>query len=75
MNNKDKKTIQKPWITNYILTKINHRNALFKQKKSKPNDLYLKQAYNRFRNSVNRDIKKSKENFHLNFFENCAKTT
>ena len=71
LNNKEKKSQQKPWITHAILVKINHRNEIFKQSKDDPGNVHLKQAYNRFRNSVNRDIKKSKEKYYLGYFDNC----
>ena len=71
LNMKEKKARQKPWITQEILVKISHRNELFRRKKLDPGNQYLRQGYNKFRNSVNRDIKKSKEKYYLNFFENC----
>ena len=71
LSKKEKKSKQKPWITQEILTKINHRNELFRKKKEDPDNQHLKQVYNKFRNSVNRDIKKSKEKYYLNYFENC----
>ena len=42
-----------------------------KTKKKKPDDVYLKHAYTKFRNSVNRDIKKSKKNHYTTYFEDC----
>ena len=71
MNSKEKKTSQKPWINNTILIKIKHRNELFRKKKEDPNNRHLRQTYNKFRNSVNRDIKKSKERYYLKYFQNC----
>ena len=71
MTNKEKKSSQKPWINNAILIKIKHRNELFRKKKDDPNNRHLRQTYNKFRNSVNRDIKKSKEKYYLRYFENC----
>ena len=71
LNNKEKKSQQKPWITHAILVKINHRNEIFKKSKDDPGNAHLKQVYNRFRNSVNKDIKKSKEQYYLGYFEKC----
>ena len=71
LSKKENKSRQKPWMTPKILFKINHRNELFKQKKLDPENLHLKHVYNRFRNSVNRDIKKSKETHYVKYFENC----
>ena len=61
----------KPWINSVILRKIKHRNDLFCRKKADPDNNYLKSAYNRFRNSVNRDIKTSKQKYYNSYFENC----
>ena len=71
MNRKEIKSQLKPWITNEIVIKINHRNDIFKKKKQDPENQHLRQAYNKFRNAVNRDIKKSKEKHYLKYFENC----
>ena len=62
--------LKNPGLQN-ILTKINHRNELFKMKKNNPENRHFKQVYNKFRNSVNRDIKKSKEIYYSKYFENC----
>ena len=71
LNKKEKKSKQKPWITQEILIKINHRNELFRKKKEDLGNQHLKLVYNKFRNSVNRDLKKSKENYYQNYFKNC----
>ena len=71
MNNKEVNMKIKPWITKHIQTKIKHRNQLFVRKKSHPDDEYIKKVYNRFRNSVNRDIKSSKKEYYSIYFENC----
>ena len=71
LSRKENKNKQKPWITPEILIKINHRNSLFKQKKIYPENIHLKQVYNKFRNSVNRDIKKSREKHYVNYFDSC----
>ena len=71
MTNKEEKKSNKPWITNEILKKIKHRNSLFAKKKKDPQNAHLKSAYNRFRNSVNNDIKSSKKDYYSRYFENC----
>ena len=71
MSSHELKSKFKPWITERIQKKIKHRNKLFSKKKSNPNDEYIKKAYNRFRNSINRDIKLSKKQYYSTFFENC----
>ena len=42
LNQKEQKRNQKPWITNEILKRIKHRNKLFAQRKSNPNDVNIK---------------------------------
>ena len=71
LSKRENRNKQKPWITPEIITKINHRNELFKLKKADPENTHLKHVYNRFRNSVNRDIKKSKEKHYVTYFQNC----
>ena len=71
LSRKEQKIKNKPWITNFILKKITHRNRLFVKKKRNPNNADLKMAYNLFRNSVTRDIKASKRNYYASYFENC----
>ena len=70
LTKKEQKLKKKPWISNQIITKIKHRNSLFLRLKSNPNDSHLRSVYSKFRNSVNRDIKKSKRNYYTNFFQN-----
>ena len=71
MTNKEKRLKNKPWISNKILNKIKHRNSLFVRKKKDPNNEHIKSAYNKFRNSVNNDIKTSKKEYFNKYFENC----
>ena len=71
LNNKEVKLKRKPWLSKEILNKIKHRNELFARKKLSPDNDHLKHAYNRFRNSVNRDIKTSKKKYYTNYFANC----
>ena len=51
--------------------KIKHRNDLSAPKKTDPDNEYLKSAYNRFRNSVNRDIKTNKQEHYQYYFDKC----
>ena len=67
--NKREQKITIPWISHQILTKIKHRNKLFAKKKN--NDAHIKRAYNKFRNSVNKDIKLSKKEYYQCYFEHC----
>ena len=53
--------ISKPWINNYILKMINHRDKLFHKKKKDPLNQRIKSAYNLFRNRITREIKKAKK--------------
>ena len=61
----------KPWISDQILKKIKHRNEVFAKKKNNPEDAYTKSVYNKFRNSVNKDIRSSKKEYYQSYFENC----
>ncbi|MCH2406285.1 MAG: hypothetical protein MK200_08855, partial [Nitrosopumilus sp.] len=68
---KELKIKKKPWITTIILRKMKHRDKLFARKKKDPDNDHLKSTYNRFRNSVNRDIKTSKKEYYSRYFEKC----
>ena len=61
VNKKETRFLSKPSITNEIKHKINDRDKIFYRKKNAPHDKYLKIVYNKFRNSVNRDIKNAKK--------------
>ena len=71
LNKKELKFKLKPWITPIIIKKINHRNKLFVKKKKNPDNMDIKVLYNKFRNSVARDIKKSKKDYYSKYFEDC----
>ena len=45
------------------------------KKKLDPNDEHSKIAYNRFRNSVNNDLKESKKVYYDKYFSNCVNNT
>ena len=71
VNKRKQKIMTKPWISDQILKKIKHRNKLFAKKKNNPEDAYTKSVYNKFRNSVNKDIRSSKKEYYQSYFENC----
>ena len=49
---------------------IKHRNSIFTRLKSNPDD-HLKDAYRKFRNTINRDIKIAKKLYYTKYFEDC----
>ena len=69
LNKKQIKKLSKPWINNYILKLISHRERLFKKKKNNPSNLATKRAYNLFRNRITREIKKNKKEFYKKYFQ------
>ena len=69
MTKKDLKKMTKPWINNYIIKMIFHKDKLFHRKIKNPQNIRLKCAYNIFRNRVTREIKKAKKEYYKNFFE------
>ena len=66
---KELKKMTKPWINNYIIKMISHKDRLFHQKKKNPRNIRIKCLYNIFRNRVTREIKKAKKEYYKNFFE------
>ena len=48
---------------------INIKNKLFYRKKRQPNNNVLRELYNKFRNRVNRELKKSKVEYYSQYFE------
>ena len=66
---KEMKKMSKPWINNYILKMISHRDKLFHQKKNDPMNNRIRCAYNLFRNRVTREIKKAKTAYYKKYFE------
>lgn len=69
LSNREIRKMSKPWINNYILKLISHRDRLFRQKKENPLNNRIKCAYNLFRNRVTREIKKAKRQYYKSFFE------
>ena len=66
---KEIKSRLNPWITTDIRKLIGIRDRLFARKKRQPNNLTVKEAYNRVRNMVNREIHKSKVSYQKAYFE------
>ncbi len=56
---KDIKLRLNPWITPEIQKLIRLRDRLFSRKKREPNNILVKETYNRVRNKVSREIQKS----------------
>ena len=46
-------------------------NSIFARKKLEPENEYLKLAYKKFRNTINRDIKLSKKSYYSQYFNEC----
>ena len=72
VSNKDRKYLQKPWITRGILTSINNKNRI-RKKYDRAKDQNRKiELYNRwkmYKNKINTLIKRSKGNHYKNFFQ------
>ena len=66
---KEVKLKLKPWITPETLKLIKIRDKLFKRKKRQPENELVKETYNRVRNIVNRELKKSKTEYHKSFLK------
>lgn len=54
----------KPWITPGIIRCIRNRDKLHKQLKSNPNNIIIKMTYSRYRNFINKLLKKLKRAYH-----------
>ncbi len=67
-----KKQQRKPWITNGILKSITTKNSLLK-KFIKTKDEFWYQRYKTFRNTLNRVIKSSKQNYYASYFKDFKK--
>ncbi len=70
LNKKEVKIQNKPWITP-IIKKIDQRNSIFTKLKKEPENHLLRETYKTARNIINRDIKTSKKNHYLKYFEDC----
>ena len=71
LSKKEIKIKSKPWITPIILKKIKQRNAIFTRTKQEPGNVHLKTVYKKFRNTINRDLIKSKNSYYRLYFDNC----
>ena len=68
LSSKDVKLRTKPWITPDIAKMIRIRNNLFDRKKRQPTNVNIRILYNKFRNRVNRELKKSKKSHFTDYF-------
>ena len=69
INKEEQKLRSKPWITSQIKKIIKQRDKALKRLKRQPNNEDVKTLYKKFRNKVNREIKKSKKSYYKNYFE------
>ena len=69
MNMKELKMKSKPWVSGYLAKLIEHRNKLFKKKKKEQSNENVRMLYNKFRNRVNREIKKLRKEYFNQYFE------
>ena len=70
LNKKQLKKLAKPWINNYLLKMISHRERLLHKTREDPLNHYKKRIYNLFRNRITRETKKAKKQYYKQFFEN-----
>ena len=63
------KRLQKPWITDELLDRINIKHFLFKQMK---NNLIPFHVYNDYKNSFSNLLKQTKRNYYLQKFDQCS---
>ena len=75
---KEVKLKSKPWINSELAKMIRIKNKLFERKKRQPSNNDIKNLYNRFRNRVNRELKKAKKSHYTDYFnehtDNIKKT-
>ena len=62
----------KPWISYDLQKLIKVRDNLFARKKRQPENLHVRQTYNKARNRVTRELKKSKVDYHKKNFESLT---
>ena len=70
LNPKNVKLRLNMWMTPEILKMIRIRDRLFARKKREPDNVTVREAYNKIRNKVSRETSKAKRNHHKSFFEN-----
>lgn len=61
-----------PWISDYLFRGIDRRKKLYKLMISRPYDVNLKEYYKSFRNRLKSDLRKAKEEYYMNEFDNCS---
>ena len=65
---KEVKLKSKPWINPELAKMIRIKNKIFERKKRQPSNNDVKNLYNRFRNRVNRELKKAKKSHYTDYF-------
>ena len=68
LNAKEVLLRSKPWIYPDLAKMIHIKNNLFGRKKRQPTNLDIKILYNKFRNRVNRELKKAKKSHYTEYF-------
>ena len=58
----------KPWIDSNLSKMIRIKNNLFRRKKHQPGNKSVGDLYKKFRNRVNRGMKKAKKDYYVNYF-------
>jgi len=69
LNSKEIQLRSKPWIEPELSKMIRIKNNLYARTKRQPMNNNIKLLYNRFRNRVNRETKKSKTNYYTQYFD------
>ena len=65
---KEVKLKSKPWINSDLAKMIRIKNKVFERKKRQPNNNDIKSLYNKFRNRVNKELKKAKKSHYTEYF-------
>ena len=68
LNPKQVKLTLKPWITPDIQKLMKIRDRLFERKKRQPENDHVREVYNRVRNKVSHNLKKSKKDHYETYF-------
>ena len=72
LNAKEVLLRSKPWIYPDLAKMIRIKNNLFGRKKRQPTNLDIKILYNKFRNRVNRELKKAKKSHYTEYLMNIV---
>ena len=59
----------KPWINPDLAKMIRMKNKVLKRSKRQPSNESIKALYNRFRNRVDRELKRSKKSYYSSYFD------